>query len=140
MTEEYYYMSTKIKRPKVSRRPCLVWRNDCYPDDDQDEFYYAWNDLLESLDKLMERKDMGEYFKVIVINFGWRNVSGFKYIHTDNAKELLRNVLPDTDCNFKIFNFRKGIAIQNYHHDSPTGNEWYIITPIKESTYYKENC
>jgi hypothetical protein len=23
------------------------------------------------------------------------------------------------------------LAIQNYHHDSPMGNEWYYITPRK---------
>lgn len=78
-------------------------------------------------------------WKATVNGFGWRGLNGEKYISADNAKTLLSEVLPDTDCTFHIYNFRNGIAIQNYHHDSPTGNEWYYIVPIASDTYYKFN-
>ncbi len=68
-------------------------------------------------------------------NFGWRNLSGDKFFQARRGEAFLSNVLPPTDCRYRMYNFRNGIAIQNFHHDSPVGNEWYYIVPIAESTY-----
>lgn len=70
-----------------------------------------------------------------VSNFGWQNLDGHKeFDHTDSGQEFLRNILPDTDCTFFIYvdYANREIRIQNYHHDSPVGNEWYYIRPAIE--------
>lgn len=104
-----------------------------------DTFEFAWEDLIEHLTEIMQRKNQSGYWKVTVNNFGWRSQDGYKYFYADTGIDLLRGILPDTDCTFKIYNYGKGIAIQNWHHDSPMGNEWYCITPCAYSTYEK-NC
>lgn len=101
----------------------------------QDEFEY----MTEHLTEIIQRKNQGGYWKATVNNFGWRNQDGYNYFYADTGIDLLRGILPDTDCTFKIYNYGKGIAIQNWHHDSPMGNEWYYITPCAYSTYEK-NC
>ena len=70
-------------------------------------------------------------WKVEVSNFGWRNQDGQKILRAENGLELLRGILPDTECTFRIYHDgRTGLKIQNFHHDSPTGNEWYYIYPM----------
>ncbi|MBU2571578.1 MAG: hypothetical protein KJ725_16440 [Gammaproteobacteria bacterium] len=49
----------------------------------------------------------------------------------DDGKTFLANILPKTDCTFKVFLEQNIIRIQNFHHDSPTGNEWYTVRPAK---------
>lgn len=107
-------------------------------DEELEDFH--WDDFLMELDYIVDSKNKGDYWKASVNNFGWRNLDGQKFFKADSSIELLREVLPDTDCHFNIFNFGKGIAIQNYHHDSPMGNEWYYLLPITESTYEKQTA
>ncbi|MEK6921891.1 MAG: hypothetical protein AABX82_08430 [Nanoarchaeota archaeon] len=102
---------------------------------DNDLFAVEWESLIEFLNETMDKKNTIGYWKVIVNNFGWRNLDGYKCLHAENGKDLIRGILPDCDCTFRIFNYGKGLAIQNFHHDSPTGNEWYYLMPISEKTY-----
>lgn len=52
----------------------------------------------------------------------------------DNGKSFLSHILPNTECMFRVFiDDDKTIRIQNFHHDSPTGNEWYTITIDKDA-------
>ena len=67
-----------------------------------------------------------------VENFGWDNRSGSLEFNADTGASLISTVLPDTACNFKIYEYGKnGLAIDNAHHDSPMGGEWYYIVPAK---------
>jgi len=102
--------------------------------DDHDLFSFEWDDLLECLsDKLQEINSTG-YWYCEVNNFGWRNQSGWSRFEADNAKVFLSNILPNTECTFRIFiDDDNTIRIQNFHHDSPTGNEWYTVTIDKEA-------
>lgn len=103
----------------------LVW--DGTAEDD-----FAWEDLLTELQTLLNEKNPEGYWFAKVVNFGWRNMNGHQEFQTTDARTFLRKILPDTDCHFNIFDYKKnGLAIQNYHHDSPTGKEWYYITPRK---------
>lgn len=99
--------------------------------DTEDEF--AWEDLLSELQLLLDKKNPGGHWFAKVENFGWLNQSGTKEFETTDARDFLQSILPETDCTFKIFEYEDGLAIQNYHHDSPTGNEWYYITPRKDT-------
>ena len=66
-----------------------------------------------------------------VKNFGWRKTSGIKDFEADTAQAFLSAILPQTDCTFQLYIDEshpfKEIRIQNFHHDSPMGNEWYTI-------------
>ena len=96
---------------------------------------FEWDDLNYCINK---NKFKTEHFLCKVESFGWRGLDGHKYCKAKDLTSLLSSILPDTDCRFKIHNFGKGIAIQNFHHDSCIGNEWYYCNPIAESTYLKK--
>lgn len=104
-------------------------------DDTEDEFELDYK--LSELATLMSKKTKKFYWYCVVENFGWRNLSGYKYFHATTALEFLHSVLPDCPCTSYVHNWGRGIAIQNYHHDSPTGNEWYYIKPVSKSTFEK---
>jgi len=93
----------------------------------------------ECLTEIIKGKNRDGFWKAEVHNFGWRNINGVKTIKAENSEELIRQILPDTDCTFKVFDHDDGLAIQNFHHDSPTGNEWYYLTPISEDIYEEMN-
>ncbi len=96
---------------------------------------YEWDDLCREIDNFTQ---MRSYWKAEVVNFGWMKRTGHKYFIADNAQDLLGAVLPNTECSFKVYKWKKGIAINNAHHDSPTWKEWYFISPVTE-TEYNEN-
>jgi len=112
-------------------------RNSAYSDSDL--FAWEWESLLECLTNLMtsKQKDEGTYWRAEMHNFGWRKLNGEQVFEAETGQELLRRILPDTDCTFGIYGFGRGFAIQNAHHDSPLGDEWYYIVPIAASTYEK---
>ena len=110
-------------------------RDDIYQDSDLFSIWY--DDLKEYLTEIMIKKNNESYWFAKVQNFGWRSIDGEKYINADCGSKLLNSILPNADCTFNIHNYGSGIAIQNYHHDSPTGNEWYYIMPCAKSTYEK---
>ena len=98
-----------------------------------------WKSMIDQLTDIIKRKTPIGYWRVEVHNFGWRNLNGKTYIEAKDGRKLLEKVLPRAECTFKVYNYGRGIAIQNWHHDSPTGNEWYFIVPIAKSTYEKNS-
>lgn len=102
--------------------------DDCLIDDE-------WDYLTMSLqEKLDEYNPEDAPWLARVENFGWRNLDGQKVFRAENAEAFLRGILPDTECTFNIYvdDETKTIEIQNWHHDSPMGNEWYTITVAGE--------
>ncbi len=85
--------------------------------------------FTEYLTSILKHKNPGGYWKAQVRNFGWRNLDGVKFLQAGDGESFLREILPKTDCHYYIFNYGKGLAIQNFHHDSPVGNEWYYDVP-----------
>jgi len=67
-----------------------------------------------------------------VKDFGWRKSNGQKEFIAEHAEEMLRQILPKTECHFKIWIDMAGqqIRLQNFHHDSATGDEIYMIRPL----------
>jgi hypothetical protein len=94
--------------------------------------------LYDYLTEVMAKKNNDIYWCAEVTSFGWQSLNGKKIFKADTGEELLRQILPKTECTFKIFNYGRGIALQNWHHDSPVGKEWYYIMPIGYRTYVKE--
>jgi hypothetical protein len=95
---------------------------------------------LEELTRIMLDKNSSKIWEAEVINFGWKRERGIKKKFTaEDGKDLLGRVLPPMDCIFKIYELdKKGFAIQNFHHDNNTGNEWYHILPACEEEYHRD--
>lgn len=98
--------------------------------------YFEWLDLTDALTAAMRNPD--GYWFATVSDFGWRKLSGHKLFRAADGRELLAAILPRTECSFKIHRCgRRGLAIQNSHHDSPCGTEWYYLLPISGTTYHR---
>lgn len=96
---------------------------------DSDYLTLVWENLLDCLqEQLTKINPKNLAYKGTVENFGWRRSSGFKTFKAKDSQDFLNQILPETDCTFNVFLEGKTIYIQNFHHDSPTGNEWYTIT------------
>lgn len=100
---------------------------------DSDLYQWQWEDLLDSLgEKLKEINPTGRWHAEVK-NFGWRSQNGWNEFDADDAKTFLHKILPNTDCTFRIFiDPDKTLRLQNFHHDSPCGNEWYYIKAATE--------
>jgi hypothetical protein len=98
-------------------------------DEDRDALDECYDDMCGELLQYMHKLTKTDKFFVVVKNFGWMERNGYKEVTADTGKHLLSETLPDCDCSFKIFFDKKdrSIKIQNRHHDSPTGKEWYTI-------------
>jgi hypothetical protein len=96
---------------------------------DSDLFTLEWESLCKDLTILMNKKNKHSGWKATVNNFGWQKLDGHKEFQAKNGKEFLQKILPETECSFKIYNYGRGFAINNAHHDSPSWDEWYYITP-----------
>ena len=124
--------------------------------DDYDLFSNEWDYFTETLTELLEKKaHNGNAWKVIgkelgwlkrdgykytlantVIGkeLGWRKLDSYKYTLANTATELLRAILPETDCTISVYNYKNGYQVKASHHDAPTGESYYV-TPCALSTY-----
>jgi len=98
--------------------------------EDPDLIRFEWEYLCDELTEVMKDIDAGSTggWIVRVDNFGWRGQSGMKVFHgCHEGQELLREILPKTECSFKIYKRGQELAINNAHHDSPCWKEWYYV-------------
>lgn len=92
-----------------------------------------WESLCENLTSLMnEVNPDDDLWCARMDNFGWRQLSGAKNFCASSGTEFLREVLPQTDCHFKIYHPDGYIVVNNAHHDSPCWKEMYYIYPAGE--------
>ena len=126
------------KAEQKQETPILSWMGG--------ELYDEWECLIGELDTLIEENFSG-YWHVEVSNFGWQKLCGKMELFADEGEKLLSQILPNVDCFFRIFRDDhpgsvsdwadgvarpvKGLKIQNYHHDSPVGNEWYHLIDVE---------
>ncbi len=103
---------------------------------DSDLYTLEWEWLTESLTETLNEINPDGYWHAEVANFGWRSQSGYSDFKADNGNQFLANILPKTDCTFRVFlDADNTLRIQNSHHDAPTGNEWYTIRAATEEEY-----
>ena len=95
-----------------------------------------WDDLTSDLTSLMMKITKSTKWYCEVQNFGWMKRNGYKSFNAGNGNRFLSQILPNTGCTFKIFvegtGFGRKIKIQNWHHDSNDGSEWYTVRPWKK--------
>lgn len=94
----------------------------------------------DAFSEMMNEKNPSDEWEAEVQNFGWRRIHGVKKrFVAKNGKELLGKILPNADCEVKIFELdNRGFSIQNFHHDNNTGSEWYHILPACEEGFYRD--
>lgn len=111
--------------------------------EDADHWDSEWEFLIDSLREILDRKNFRNCkWRIEGSNMGWMRRSGYKYIDcaskgrisSSDAREFLREILPNTDCRFRIYEQGRSLRIMNYHHDAPTG-ETYICTPCGEAEW-----
>ena len=127
--------------------------------EDSDYFSFEWDYVTECFSEILQKvtsrytnKIKGKYdkayFYVTGQNLGWRGRSGFKVVEASNGLDLIRGVLPDTECTWFVHlpvdRREPLVVINNYHHDSRfsgTKGEWYHIRPMKAEAvdYWIEN-
>ena len=66
-------------------------------------------------------------------NLGWQKRRGYKQFSAGTGRELLRAVLPDTDCTFKIYLHPEHLAMTVSHHDAPTGESYWLTAQPDDS-------
>lgn len=99
------------------------------PGEIEGEPEFAWDDLVEELSEILKEKNPSARWLVRVEGFGWRKLNGEKVVETNNGRVFLSEILPKTDVSFTIYDDGEGkLSINNFHHDSPTG-EWYYAEP-----------
>jgi hypothetical protein len=97
--------------------------------EDHDLFRFHWRDLCGALTEMMEQRNPNGWWYAEMENFGWRKLDGHKAFRAGTGEKLLRQILPDTECTFHVYDYAggRGFAINNFHHDSPVGKEWYYV-------------
>jgi hypothetical protein len=112
-------------------KPVLEWNTD-----DQIDNMDAWIEFTDDLTPLLCKIAKSTKWYCEVQNFGWMKRNGYKSFVASTGAKFLHQILPQTECNFKIFvegtGFGRKIKIQNWHHDSNDGSEWYIVRPWKK--------
>ncbi len=108
---------------------------------DENDSDLEWETLLEELTAWMKEvtpKDAcyGSW-QGYMRNFGWLHQNGEKQFRAEDGQHLLWAIFPNTDCHFNIYRCedatgRAGLAINNRHHDTGPGGEWYYIFPESE--------
>lgn len=127
INEQIRYLEIEVKDPdflKLSEAE----RFD-YVCADPDLFQSEWKYICDWLTEWMGELNQGAYWRADREYLGWRKCSGYKEFKALTGQELLREVLPDTQCTFSIERIDGTLVIDNAHHDAPTG-ETYTIRPL----------
>ena len=103
-----------------------------------DTLSFARDDFQEGLTELINEMSPDGYWSASVKGFGWRGLDGEKEFSADNAGDFIGAILPKTDCTFYIYKTDEGLSINNFHHDSPVGKEWYYLEPMTYEEYHAE--
>ena len=92
-----------------------------------------WIDMLLEVNHILVANP-GGLWHAEVKNFGWRKLNGCKDFEAHTAQRFMSAILPDCRCSGSIYRYgRKGFAINNMHHDSPLGDEWYYVVPRRSN-------
>jgi len=96
--------------------------------EDSDIYQWDWDDLTAEITTWMKKQGTDRWIGGVT-GFGWRKQSGGSEFRASNGEDLLSKVLPKTDNRFEVYLEKDQIRIENWHHDAPTGGEWYTIKP-----------
>ena len=90
----------------------------------------AWSDLCDAFTEMLGVLNPStEQWAVTMSGAGWRKQEGRRKVDAATGERLLQEILPDTECSFKIWRRADHILIDNAHHDRPIGGELYRVYP-----------
>jgi hypothetical protein len=119
-------MSNNTNNKNTKPKPVLSWG---FLDEDEDIDYEGeWDRLCDELTTILRKINKGSEWHCTVANFGWQKLNGYKNFTASTGDAVLRMILPETQNSFRIYVKGKTIKINNFHHDSPVGDEWYTLT------------
>lgn len=109
-------------------------------EEDHDLQNWEWESMADTFSEWMEELNpKGNTWCVSGQNLGWQRRSGYKeilYSDGSTGRDLLRNILPRTECTFTINYDGESFEISNSHHD---GSETYHIYVALECPHCGEN-
>ena len=99
---------------------------------DPDPFTFEWEGLIDALTAVIAEMNPAGDWRAWVHDFGWRRLCGESFFFARDGQTFLRELLPRTACLFNLYvdPSPPAIRLQNFHHDSPYGDEWYRVMPI----------
>lgn len=99
-----------------------------------------YRDIVHELDDYIESRNSEHTWEAHVTNFGWQKKTGtMEKFEAKTGRDLLDNILPQTENHFTIFEFKKnGFAINNKHNDNQDGDEWYYILPACKEGFHRD--
>jgi hypothetical protein len=107
--------------------------------EDCDLYAFAWDDMIDVLTSHIQERNPSGSWRAEVVGFGWQKLSGWKFFEATNGKKFLQEILPNTDNTFMIYaDGKTAFAINNFHHDAPTG-EWYYVRPATKKEISNED-
>jgi hypothetical protein len=117
----------------MDRDPDLKWDSSDFETELEQED--EWEYLVGELDEFIEKHNVDGDWYATVSGFGWQSTDGEKWFSTNEGRKFLQEVLPNTECTFKVWLDKETgvITIDNAHHDKPTGGEIYTIKPVSDS-------
>lgn len=124
-------MSKKIGAWKIDKSGVDYEKPDfefLYPGSEDDCCEWGYDLINEELETHLQSINASRFpYVCCVNNFGWRLLNGVKKIELKEESRILNAFLPDTECYFKIWLTPAGFLLQNFHHDSCDGSEWYEV-------------
>jgi hypothetical protein len=90
------------------------------------------DNLMEALTGVIEDMGITEWL-VQGRQMGWMKRSGYKQFSAKTGPELLKAVLPKTDCTFKIYIHDRHLTMRVSHHDAPTGESYWLAAQPEEN-------
>lgn len=101
--------------------------------EDHELFRHQWEYFQEHLTEVMKERGLDEVALLVHgYRMTWQNLSGHKVIHAETGEELLKEILPDTECYVWVYEGGDDtLDMKVSHHDSPTG-ELYTIQDVSD--------
>jgi hypothetical protein len=126
--DKFYFDYLSKKEPEFIREEYNFWTEYVIED--------ITNQLVSFTDKLPHKETV---FYIEARNIGWRHQSGYAIKEIETGEDLIKVLTGNYDFTLKVtFNFDdKLIEARVFHHDAPTGGEFYTFYPIVE--WIKEN-
>lgn len=129
------HSTASMKDPNIEENIIACYNDsDNYGDNDEAQIYF--DDACYEITTWMEKNNQYDFF-CWINDFGWRSQYGHKLFHVRNGLEFIGAVLPNTPCNWYVYNHTKDdkeyfLRMRVYHHDSPTGETYYFRKPTEE--------
>ena len=94
-------------------------------------FTDEWEYITEYLTEIMVEINPGGGWSATGEDLGWQKRSGYKRFKAESGEDFIKELLPETDCTFRIYRRKdkdgtEYLYIKNSTHDAPMGEHYNI--------------